>query len=78
MEKRKIKQIYNCETTKECKVNFDFRGSFDTEFKARNHILELSFWVDQKIENCNPKTITLPTGSTEFIFRVYKNLTKIF
>ena len=75
LEKEENKEIYNCETTKECKVNFDFRGSFDTEFKARNHICELSFW-DQKIENCNPKTITLPTGSTEFIFRVYKKSDK--
>ncbi|PZM86730.1 hypothetical protein DLH72_00195 [Candidatus Gracilibacteria bacterium] len=68
-EKDIEKDEYIC-SSKDCKVNFDLRNSFSSDFKIKDYVCELSF-LNEKINNCNPQTINFPSGITEISLKIF-------
>lgn len=70
---------YMCDREEdECKVNFDLRESFSTDFREKDYICEISFgsWIITWEENkCNPNTVIFQKGEHEVVFRILEENT---
>lgn len=70
LEKELEKDKYTCENETDCRVNFDFRSSFNDEFKVKEFSCLFEFW-EEKQETCNPNTILIEKEETEFKIKIF-------
>ncbi len=76
LEKEYILDVYNCDRSKEvCKINLDFRDSFEWELKEWDFECFLDFWfwtwnLSWEENKCNPNTIIVPVWEYDFNFLI--------
>ena len=72
IEKDSIVSTYNCDSSKDwCKVNLDFRNSFEWEFSENDFDCITTFWFISWEENkCNPSTFLVPLWNYTFEIRI--------
>jgi len=63
-----------CDTSRnECRVNLDFRSSFDEDFRESDYVCEIDFWLwygTGEEQKCNPNTITIPEWESEMSVKI--------
>ncbi len=73
--------IYVCDGEhNECKVNFDIRGTFSSDFPEKNYRCEIQFWsgfISGQEQRCNPNTVIFPEGYFELSFKIFEKISGI-
>ena len=69
------KQAYICDKSRDdCKINFDFRGSFSHEYLKKDYSCKIDFWfwkMTWEEDKCNPNTVIFPAWEHQVVVHIY-------